>query len=196
MTAKRAFDVVVAAALVLLLMPLLAAVAVVVYVTSPGGALFLQPRVGYLGQPFTMFKFRTMIDGAERQEQRLARTSHRTFMKLKQDPRTTRVGRFLRRYSLDELPQLFNVLRGDMSLVGPRPLLLSDLEKLPRHQQLPRFAMKPGITGLWQVSGRSHTSDEQRMRLDLAYVNHWSVWLDLKILARTIPVVLRAEGAI
>jgi len=194
--AKRAFDVLAATLLLLLLLPLLALLAAVVSFTSPGGAVFQQPRIGYLGQVFTMFKLRTMVDGAERLESRLARRSPRTFLKLERDPRTTRVGRFLRKYSLDELPQLLNVLRGEMSLVGPRPLLLSDMEKLPRHQQLARFAMKPGLTGLWQVSGRSRCSDAVRMQLDLAYVDHWSFWLDLKILARTLPAVLRAEGAV
>jgi lipopolysaccharide/colanic/teichoic acid biosynthesis glycosyltransferase len=142
-----------------------------------------------------MYKLRTMIDGAERLEAKLARRSRRTFLKIEKDPRTTRIGRWLRKYSLDELPQIINVLRGDMSLVGPRPLLLSDMEKLPRHQQLARFAMKPGLTGLWQVSGRSQCTDEERMTLDLEYVNTWSLWLDLKILARTIPAVIRAQGA-
>jgi lipopolysaccharide/colanic/teichoic acid biosynthesis glycosyltransferase len=193
---KRAFDVTVAAILFLLLFPFVAALSVIVYLTSPGHWLFQQPRIGHLGQPFTMYKLRTMIDGAERLEARLARRSSRTFLKIEKDPRTTRVGRLLRKYSLDELPQVLNVLRGDMSLVGPRPLLLSDLEKLPRHQQLARFAMKPGLTGLWQVSGRSLCTDEERMQLDLEYVNNWSLWLDVKILLRTLPAVLRAEGAL
>lgn len=193
---KRAFDLAAAAILLVVLLPVLAVLSAIICLTSPGRPLFLQPRIGHLGHPFTMYKLRTMIDGAERLEARLARRSRRTFLKIEQDPRTTRVGRLLRKYSLDELPQVFNVLRGDMSLVGPRPLLLSDMEKLPRHQQLARFAMKPGLTGLWQVSGRSHCTDEERMRLDLEYVNNWSLWLDLKILARTIPTVLKAEGAL
>ena len=195
LTAKRAFDVVSALALLVLLFPVFAVMAAVVYLTSPGSPFFVQPRIGYLGRPFTMFKFRTMIDGAERLERHLARRSKRTFLKIEDDPRTTPVGRFLRKYSLDELPQIINVLLGDMSLVGPRPLLLSDVEKMPIHKQFPRFAMRPGITGLWQVSGRSRTTDDERMRLDLEYVNNWSLWRDVKILARTIPAVLRAEGA-
>jgi lipopolysaccharide/colanic/teichoic acid biosynthesis glycosyltransferase len=196
LSAKRAFDIVVAAAFLVVSLPVLALLAAIVYFTSPGHPVFQQPRIGHLGLPFTMYKLRTMVDGAERMEARLARRSSRTFLKIEKDPRTTPVGRLLRKYSLDELPQMLNVLRGDMSLVGPRPLLLSDMVKLPRHQQLARFAMKPGITGLWQVSGRSHCTDEERMRLDLEYVNNWSLWLDLKILARTIPAVLRAEGAL
>jgi lipopolysaccharide/colanic/teichoic acid biosynthesis glycosyltransferase len=192
---KRAFDLTAAALLLVALLPLLAVLSLVVYLTSPGHWLFQQRRIGYLGQPFTMYKLRTMVKGAERLEARLARRSARTFLKIEKDPRTTGVGRLLRKYSLDELPQILNVLRGDMSLVGPRPLLLSDMEKLPRAQQLARFAMKPGVTGLWQVSGRSRCSDEQRMQLDLEYVNHWSFWLDIKILAQTIPAVFRAEGA-
>jgi lipopolysaccharide/colanic/teichoic acid biosynthesis glycosyltransferase len=192
---KRTLDVTVAVMLFVALFPFVAVLSLLVYLTSPGHWLFQQSRIGYLGQPFTMYKLRTMIDGAERLEARLARRSRRTFLKIEKDPRTTRIGRWLRKYSLDELPQIINVLRGDMSLIGPRPLLLTDMEKLPRHQQLARFAMKPGLTGLWQVSGRSHCSDQQRMELDLEYVNNWSLWLDLKILARTLPAVIRAQGA-
>jgi lipopolysaccharide/colanic/teichoic acid biosynthesis glycosyltransferase len=142
-----------------------------------------------------MLKFRSMAADAERLETVLAAESGATFLKLQADPRTTRLGRWLRRYSLDELPQLVNVLRGDMSLVGPRPLLLTDLERFPRRHQERRFAMPPGMTGLWQVSGRSDLPDAERIRLDLAYVEHWSLALDLWLLARTLPVVVAGDGA-
>ena len=143
-----------------------------------------------------MHKFRTMAPGADRQQDQLAdEQAGRTFLKIVNDPRVTPVGRFLRRYSLDELPQILNVLRGDMSLVGPRPLLPCDFRKFPKHEQLRRFSVKPGLTGLWQVSGRSACTDQERMALDLRYVDEWSLRLDLAILARTGPVVLSARGA-
>lgn len=193
---KRVVDVLVAAVLGLLVLPLIVALALLIRLTSRGSPIFVQPRIGHLAERFAMYKLRTMVDGADKLEPALARRSCGTFFKLENDPRTTALGSFLRKYSLDEWPQLLNVLRGDMSLVGPRPLLLSDFDKLPRHQQLARFAMKPGITGLWQVNGRSACSDRDRMRLDLEYVNRWSLWLDLRILARTIPAVLKADGAV
>jgi lipopolysaccharide/colanic/teichoic acid biosynthesis glycosyltransferase len=143
-----------------------------------------------------MFKFRTMVNGSHAVEEKLAHECRdRIFFKVKEDPRVTAFGRFLRKYSLDELPQFFNVLRGEMSLVGPRPLLLSDFSKFPKRQQARRFVVKPGITGLWQVNGRSESSDQERMALDLEYVDRWSLWKDLVILARTIPAVIQAKGA-
>ena len=143
-----------------------------------------------------MFKFRTMIDGAQLMEKELLEKTGRSFLKLKNDPRITPIGRFLRKYSLDELPQLFNVLNGSMSIVGPRPLLLFDLDKLPRRSPLSRFSMLPGITGLWQVNGRSGCSDGQRMRLDRQYVNRWSLGLDFQILLRTVWIVLTGRNAV
>jgi lipopolysaccharide/colanic/teichoic acid biosynthesis glycosyltransferase len=144
-----------------------------------------------------MYKFRTMVHGAEQHESRLARAqADRTFLKIVGDSRITPLGRVLRRFSVDELPQLFNVLRGDMSLVGPRPLLRSDLHRFPRASLMRRFAMKPGISGLWQVSGRSLLADADRIRLDIDYVDNWSFGRDLAILARTIPVVVTAKGAV
>lgn len=192
---RRAFDVAASLVLLALVSPVLLACMVLVKLTSRGPALFRQRRIGYQCRTFSMLKLRTMVNGAHRMEDALARSSGGTFLKLVSDPRTTRVGRFLRKYSLDELPQLVNVLRGDMSLVGPRPLLLSDFDKFPKEEQMRRFAVRPGITGLWQVSGRSATTDEQRIRLDLDYVEHWSPWLDATILLRTIPVAIGAEGA-
>lgn len=194
---KRTLDVVVAGGLLIVCAPLLALVAIAIKVSSPGPVLFVQRRVGYRCGELEMFKFRTMTDGAERQERRLS-DAHpdRTFLKIKDDPRVTPIGRVLRRFSIDELPQLYNVLRGDMSLLGPRPLLPSDLHRFPRASVMRRFAMKPGISGLWQVSGRSLLPDAERIRLDIDYVDNWSLSRDLAILARTIPVVVAARGAV
>ncbi|HVR70443.1 MAG TPA: sugar transferase [Vicinamibacteria bacterium] len=194
--AKRVADLVAAAGLLLLAAPVLAATALLVKLTSRGPVLFVQKRVGLRCREFPMYKFRTMRQGAEREQDRLARAqAGRTFLKIERDPRVTAVGGFLRRYSLDELPQLVNVLRGDMSLVGPRPVLPCDFDKFPKLDQLRRFSMPPGVTGLWQVSGRSACTDEQRIALDLTYVDRWSLGLDLSILARTVPVVLSGRGA-
>jgi lipopolysaccharide/colanic/teichoic acid biosynthesis glycosyltransferase len=194
--AKRALDVIASAALLILFAPLLVLVMIAIRVSGPGAVMFVQRRIGYRCAEFDMYKFRTMVDGAERHESRLARAqADRTFLKIKDDPRITALGRVLRRFSIDELPQLFNVLRGDMSLLGPRPLLRSDLQRFPRASLMRRFAMKPGISGLWQVSGRSLLPDADRIRLDIDYVDNWSFSRDLAILARTIPVVITAKGA-
>jgi len=193
---KRALDVVLSALLLALFAPVLGIAMLLIRLTSRGPAIFLQQRIGYQGQRFSMYKLRTMHDGAERLEDELADgCEDRTFLKVENDPRVTPLGRWLRKTSIDELPQLVNVLRGEMSLVGPRPLLLCDFRKFPRHEQLRRFSVKPGITGLWQVSGRSALPDSERMRLDREYVDRWSLWLDLEILARTLPVVLSTRGA-
>jgi lipopolysaccharide/colanic/teichoic acid biosynthesis glycosyltransferase len=187
--------VVAAAVLLLLTAPVLLLCMAAVKLTSRGPALFRQRRVGHRCQPFAMLKLRTMVDGSHRMEETLAHAAAGTFLKLAADPRTTPLGRFLRKYSLDELPQLVNVLRGEMSLVGPRPLLPSDFRKFPKQEQMRRFSVRPGITGLWQVSGRSRTTDEERIRLDLEYVERWSPWLDLQILVRTLPVAASGKGA-
>jgi lipopolysaccharide/colanic/teichoic acid biosynthesis glycosyltransferase len=193
---KRVLDVLLSASLLLLLAPLLALIALAVKLTSPGPVLFVQQRIGYLGTAFPMLKFRTMYDGADKAEALLAaRHRDRTFLKIENDPRTTPLGRWLRLTSLDELPQLYNVLRGDMSVVGPRPILPCDLGKFPRGHEMRRFIAKPGITGLWQVSGRSRCTDRERIQLDLVYVDCWSLWLDFLILARTVPAVLTGQGA-
>jgi lipopolysaccharide/colanic/teichoic acid biosynthesis glycosyltransferase len=191
---KRGIDILGAIALIILLAPLMLVLIVLIRVTSDGPAMFRQRRIGFRGNEFGMYKFRTMFQGAELlQAQLMARGSH--YFKVENDPRVTRIGRFLRRFSLDELPQLFNVLEGSMSLVGPRPLLLTDMDRFPFRGQMRRFSVRPGVTGLWQVSGRNETTDEQRMRLDREYINEWSLWLDVKILARTIVVVLTGRGA-
>ncbi len=176
--------------------PILLGAVLAIRLTSRGPALFVQERIGHRCRKFSMLKLRTMVEGAEREEERLAAArGGRIFFKVADDPRVTVVGRVLRRFSLDELPQLVNVLRGDMSLVGPRPLLLSDLRNFPVYRQRRRFSMRPGLTGLWQVSGRSLLSDEERMRLDDEYVRTWSLGRDLAILARTAPAVLSGRGA-
>lgn len=194
---KRIMDLVIAATLLVALSPLLALVALLVRVGSPGPALFVQKRIGHGGRVFRMFKFRTMVVGAEDSEKRLAEERpDQMFLKIPDDSRVTRLGQFLRRYSIDELPQLFNLLLGDMSLVGPRPILICDFLNFREQEQIKRFAMLPGITGLWQISGRSNTTEEERIKLDLEYVDRWSLWLDVTILARTLPAVIRAEGAV
>jgi exopolysaccharide biosynthesis polyprenyl glycosylphosphotransferase len=195
---KRAVDVLGAGVLLLLLSPLLGVIAVAIRLDSPGKALFSQERVGLGGRTFRMLKFRTMRDGADLEKARLAHlnyTGDPRLFKIPDDPRVTRVGRWLRRWSLDELPQLWNVLRGDMSLVGPRPFFEADLARYERRHFV-RLSVKPGITGLWQVSGRSAVVDfEEVVRLDREYVSRWSLWLDLKILIQTMPAVLKRTGA-
>ena len=194
---KRLTDILLATAALILMSPILLLVVALNKRSSPGPALFLQKRVGYGCRVFPMIKFRTMVVGAEKAEIKLAgECPDRTFLKVVDDPRVTPLGRVLRKYSIDELPQLWNVIRGDMSLVGPRPILLSDFRKLPLRQQMRRFSVPPGMTGLWQISGRSRTTDKERMALDLRYVDLWSPGLDIQILGRTLPVVLRATGAV
>ncbi len=194
---KEVLDLLGATVLLFLFLPILVLAAVAIKLTSPGPVFFVQRRIGYGAREFNMYKLRTMRVGADQEQDCLAQDQQdRTFLKIKDDPRTTPVGRFLRKYSIDELPQLYNVMKGDMSLVGPRPILVCDYAKFPKHRHFRcRFAMKPGVTGLWQVSGRSSLSDERRLELDAQYVANWNVWVDLKILARTVPVVLFAKGA-
>lgn len=204
--AKRLFDLVVASALLACLLPVLALCAFLVWRSSPGPILFRQPRVGARGREFTFLKFRSMradADPALHREYVAAfikgqaeQQAHAggPMYKLVRDPRVTPVGHWLRRTSLDELPQLWNVVRGDMSLIGPRPPIPYELEHY-RPDQLARLAVKPGITGLWQVSGRSRTTFEEMVALDLQYIRQASLLTDLRILARTIPVVLGREGA-
>jgi lipopolysaccharide/colanic/teichoic acid biosynthesis glycosyltransferase len=193
---KRAFDILFAATTILLISPLLLIIAALVKLTSPGPIIFRQRRIGFRCHQFDMYKFRTMVNGAHLLEKELAAKSGKAFLKLKRDPRITSIGGFLRKYSLDELPQLFNVLEGTMSIVGPRPLLVSDLDKLPRRSGLTRFSTPPGITGLWQVSGRSTCSDLKRLRLDRHYVEYWSLRMDFEILLRTVEVVITGADAV
>jgi exopolysaccharide biosynthesis polyprenyl glycosylphosphotransferase len=194
---KRAIDLTLSFTLIVLLSPLLLAVAALIKFTSAGPIFFSQERLGLNKRRFLIYKFRTMIPGAE---QRLAELESLNevsgpVFKIKNDPRITPLGKFLRRTSIDELPQLFNVLKGDMSLVGPRPLPVRDYEGFNQDWQRRRFSIQPGLTCLWQVAGRSSIPFEQWMQLDLQYMDEWSLWLDLKILARTIPAVVKGSGA-
>lgn len=195
--AKRVLDVIASLALLLCLAPLLAVIAALVKLTSEGPVFFKQERIGRNKRRFHMYKFRTMVPNAEALLKRLESLNEASgpVFKIKNDPRITPIGRFLRRTSLDELPQLFNVLKGDMSLVGPRPLPVRDYEGFNQDWQRRRFSVRPGITCLWQVNGRSNIAFDQWMKLDLKYVDEWSIWLDMKILAQTIPAVLKGAGA-
>lgn len=194
---KRTLDVVVSAALLAALAPLFLVLAVAITVTSPGPVFFLQERVGLNKRRFKIFKFRTMVLDAERLMAALESRNEVSgpVFKIRDDPRITPLGKFLRRSSIDELPQLINVLKGDMSLVGPRPLPVRDYEGFNEDWQRRRFCVKPGITCLWQVNGRSEISFDQWMLLDLQYLDEWSLWLDFKILAKTVPAVVRGSGA-
>ncbi|MGC9399909.1 MAG: sugar transferase [Anaerolineae bacterium] len=195
---KRSFDLCLGGLCLLLSIPLMAGIAMAIKLDSPGPVLFRQQRIGEGGKPFQILKFRTMVMGAEKQERSLARQTNSgppTFDKCPQDPRITRVGHFLRRWSLDELPQLINVLRGEMSLVGPRPELPWLVEAYEPWQRK-RFAVPQGMTGWWQINGRSNRSDHDlRVKDDLYYIRNWSIWFDLRILWITVRAVIRGEGA-
>lgn len=195
---KRAIDIMVSGAALLVLAPVMAAIALMLRQSSPGPVFFRQTRIGRGGRTFTIVKFRTMVVDAERYQAELMDQSvyqDGRLFKVVDDPRVTPIGAFLRRTSLDELPQLWNVLRGDMSLVGPRPPLPSEVELYQGHHYA-RFDVKPGLTGPWQVSGRNTIHDfEQVVRLESAYIRRWSLWLDLELLFRTVPVVLSGRGA-
>jgi exopolysaccharide biosynthesis polyprenyl glycosylphosphotransferase len=192
---KRVVDVAIALPVSILVSPLLLVIAVLVKATSPGPAFFSQERVGRAGRHFRMHKFRTMVRGADEQLEELKRASaHASWLLLDEDPRVTRFGRFLRHYSLDELPQLWNVLRGDMSLVGPRPMPLDVDEKIAGWGRR-RLDLTPGITGLWQVLGRTKIPFEEMVKLDYLYVTNWSLWQDIRLLIRTLPAVVRRRGA-
>lgn len=191
---KRLMDIAFSIVFIALSAPIMLFTLIFIWIAGRGPAIYVQRRIGFRCGEFDMYKFRTMIPGADRHEAQLKQPDD-AFLKVTNDPRITWWGRFLRRYSIDELPQLLNVLAGSMSLVGPRPLLLSDLGNFPLRNQMRRFSVNPGLTGLWQVSGRSTTSEEDRLELDKKYVNEWSLWLDLKILVRTVRAVLSGRGA-
>jgi exopolysaccharide biosynthesis polyprenyl glycosylphosphotransferase len=195
---KRCFDFFCSTILVLLLSPLFILIAVLIQIDSPGSIFFRQSRVGLQGRTFKIYKFRTMVSNADRLQADLEvknEMSDGVLFKMKNDPRVTRIGRFLRRYSLDELPQLFNVLAGEMSLVGPRPLPIRDVARF-KEEYFIRQKVLPGITGLWQVSGRSNIDNfEAAVDLDIQYIVDWSLWLDLKILLKTVRVVCLRTGA-
>ncbi|MGY2078178.1 sugar transferase [Blastococcus sp. SYSU DS0828] len=193
---KETFDRTAAAGAIIVLLPVLLGIALLVGLTSRGGVLYRQDRVGRHGRTFRMLKFRTMVAGADGMVQQLAARDdgNGVLFKLRDDPRVTRVGRSLRRYSLDELPQLLNVLAGDMSLVGPRPPLSSEVEQYGFDMRR-RFLVKPGITGLWQVSGRSDLTWDDSVRMDIRYVENWSLAYDFMILWKTVGAVVRGSGA-
>lgn len=195
---KNLIDRLGAGILLFLSAPIMAAVAVAIKLTSPGPVIFRQERAGKNGKPFTMYKFRSMTTNAEMLQSELAAMNQMQgpVFKLDRDPRVTKVGRWIRKTSLDELPQLVNVLKGEMSLVGPRPLPIYEVNNFSNSAQRRRLSVKPGLTCLWQVSGRNEiTSFEDWVKLDLAYIDNWSLWLDVKILLRTIPAVLFGSGA-
>ena len=193
---KRIIDVALSGIALLFLWPLLLVIAVAVKLESRGPAIYRSLRAGKKGQKFACYKFRTMVDGADELKDALRRFNERRdpFFKIADDPRVTRLGRFLRKYSLDELPQFWNVLKGDMSLVGPRPHPVDDCARY-RPADHRRLQVKPGITGLWQVFARTDPSFETCMKLDLEYMKRWSLSLDCKILVRTVPAVLAGEGS-
>jgi len=196
--AKQAIDFAGALAMLVLLSPVLLLCALLVKITSPGPILFRQKRSGINGRPFTMYKFRSMGTNAEQRKHELAAMNEMggPVFKVANDPRITPIGRFLRRFSLDELPQLFNVLKGAMSLVGPRPLPVDETRHFDDLAHRRRLSVKPGLTCLWQISGRNEINEfSDWVRLDLEYIDNWSLWLDIKILFRTIPVVFIGTGA-
>ena len=193
---KRAVDIVLSSVLLAMLAPLFAMLGLLIKLTSPGPAFYVSERIGRKGRVFRLWKFRTMMAGADRMKAALAAANERNgiLFKIKNDPRVTPVGRFLRKFSLDELPQLFNVLWGDMSLVGPRPPLANEVAQYEvKHYR--RLDVLPGLTGLWQVRARHDPSFDQYVALDIAYVENWNFWMDLKILVRTAEVVLRGTGS-
>jgi exopolysaccharide biosynthesis polyprenyl glycosylphosphotransferase len=193
---KRAFDIVLASLLLIVLSPLLVLIALAVKLSSRGRVLYRSPRAGIAGTPFECWKFRTMFEDADARQAALEPHNEASgaLFKIRDDPRLTRVGRRLRRFSLDELPQLVNVLRGQMSLVGPRPLPQRDFERL-EEWHMKRYLVLPGMTGLWQVSGRADLDFDDLVRLDFFYLERWSVFLDLTILVKTLPAVLWGRGA-
>lgn len=198
--AKRTMDVVIALGVMVFVLPLMAVIALLIKLTDPGPVFFVQRRCGYNGRTFECFKFRTMrLDATERLEKLLASDpaaaeEWATYQKLRNDPRVTLVGRALRRSSLDELPQIFNILRGDMAIVGPRPITSAEIYRYG--VDFPYYtAVRPGVLGLWQVSGRNNLDYETRVAFDVEYVKTWSIWSDVKIMLRAIPVVLFATGA-
>jgi exopolysaccharide biosynthesis polyprenyl glycosylphosphotransferase len=194
---KRAIDLVSATLGLIVLMPLMLLVAAAVKLTSPGPVLFRQERYGLNKRRFWLYKFRTMVPDAEKLQPMLESKNEAAgpVFKITNDPRLTSVGRILRRTSLDELPQLINVIRGEMSLVGPRPLPIRDVCRFTRASDMRRFSVRPGLTCLWQVSGRSNIGFTEWMQLDLKYIDSWSLLLDFRILMKTFPAVFRGTGA-
>lgn len=193
---KRFVDIVLSIVFLVVFAPVMAASALAIKLTSPGPVLFFQDRVGRDGRVFRFAKFRSMSDGAHTQLEHLRHKNEAEgpVFKIKEDPRITTVGRFIRKYSIDELPQFFHVLRGDMSLVGPRPPLPEEVESYGDWERQ-RLCVKPGLTCIWQVSGRSDLDFETWVEMDIEYIRTWSPWLDFVILLKTIPAVIKARGA-
>lgn len=194
---KRIFDIVVSLAVLIILSPLMMLVALLIVLEDRGRIIYRQVRVGKDGRHFYFYKFRSMIDGADQQKERLLASNQSgdgVIFKMQSDPRVTRIGRFIRKYSIDELPQLFNVLAGDMSLVGPRPPLPGEVS-LYTIEDRKRLHVLPGITCIWQVSGRSNIPFKQQVQLDKEYIRSQGLWQDLKILLKTIPAVFTGRGA-
>lgn len=193
---KRSFDLIVSALIVVVGSPVWLAIALLIKATSRGPVLYADTRIGLGEQPFRMMKFRTMVVGAEREQDALERENEASgaLFKIRDDPRVTRVGRWLRRFSIDEVPNVINVLRGEMSLVGPRPLPVRDYERLEAWHRR-RYNVLPGMTGLWQIAGRSDLSFDDLVRLDFYYLENWSIWLDVTILFKTLPAVAAQRGA-
>ncbi|WP_255414045.1 sugar transferase [Pleurocapsa sp. CCALA 161] len=194
---KRILDILLSSFILIVVTIPMVIVIAMIKIDSPGSPFFCQTRIGLKGKPFQILKLRTMVANAAQIQMSLENSNEiegGVLFKIKEDPRITRVGKLLRRYSIDEIPQLINVIKGEMSLVGPRPLTIRDLSKLPENQFL-RHEVLPGITGFWQVSGRSETSSAYLGKCDRFYVNKWSLSLDLSILIRTIAVVIAGQGA-
>ncbi len=193
---KRVFDIVLSGVSLVVLSPLMGCIAAMIRTTSPGPVLFQQTRCGLGGRRFTLYKFRSMINNAEQMRAELHQLNELDgpVFKISDDPRITPVGRWLRRFSLDELPQLWNILRGDMSFVGPRPAVPEEVEQYEDWQRR-RLRMRPGLTCTWVLEGRNHLDFNRWMQLDLTYIDNWSLWLDVKIFLRTIPIVLSGRGA-
>ncbi len=197
LAAKRLFDFLGALILIVALSPISLLAAFLIKLTSPGPIFFVQSRLGLNKRLFNMYKFRSMIVDAEKHQRDLEKLNEASgpVFKIKNDPRVTPIGKILRKTSIDELPQLFNVLAGDMSLVGPRPLPVRDYKGFNEDWQRRRFSVRPGLTCLWQIQGRSSLSFEDWMKLDMQYIDQWSFWLDLRILLLTLPAVIKEKGA-
>ena len=199
---KRAIDILFSAVAIILLFPIWLLIALAIKINSRGPVIHKAKRLGKGSTFFIKYKFRTMVPNGEKVLQELLqrdqklREEYAKNYKIRNDPRITRVGKFLRKTSMDELPQLFNILKGEMSLIGPRDIILPELEQHYGHCKEKFLSVKPGLTGLWQVSGRSKLPYEKRVELDMYYIDHRSPWLDLKILVKTIPAVLKGEGAV
>ncbi|MFA7074585.1 MAG: sugar transferase [Endomicrobiaceae bacterium] len=198
---KRTFDIVISLAALFILSPFLITLVILIKIESKGDVIYSQIRQGYRGKSFNFYKFRSMVQDADIKLKEIKKNNSSqggVFFKIQKDPRITKIGAFIRKYSIDEIPQLFNVLKGDMSLVGPRPLVLWEAELVEKeyyNSSKKRLRVLPGMTGLWQVSGRSLLSDEKRIELDVFYVEHWSFGMDIKIMFRTLWVVLFPKGA-